>query len=122
MKELNKASPISTRPSALDPKNVLAHANRGAAYAVAKAHDKAFADFDAAIRLAPQFVQLYVDRANTHAAAGDYQKALADCDKRLASLPTSLQPTTSAWFYATCPEERYRDGKKAVDFGQPPAN
>jgi serine/threonine-protein kinase len=59
---------------------------------------------------------LYIDRGNTHAARGDYQKGLADCDQATRLAPNFFASyNLRAWIYATCPEERYRDGKKAVE-------
>jgi tetratricopeptide (TPR) repeat protein len=47
---------------------------------------------------------------------GEYDKAIADYKQALAINPDSAKVYNAlAWLYATCPDKKYRDGKKAVD-------
>jgi len=55
---------------------------------------------------------LLADRGEVHLRAGRYQKARADFDAAVALDPDALN--ASAWLYATCPDAKFRNGKKAV--------
>ena len=60
----------------------------------------------------------YIYRALICAAGGKYEQALADCDKLIAlDARQAGAYALAAWVFATCPDERFRDGKKAVEYG-----
>jgi len=77
--------------------------------------DAAIADFDEAIKLEPT-AQVYDNRAGIWQDKKDYAKAIADYTQALRSDPNSTQTyNNAAWLRATCSDEQYRNGKKAVE-------
>ena len=58
----------------------------------------------------------YDDRGNAWYAKEEYDKAIADYDQAIALDPKfAMAYNRRAWLWATCPDEKYRDGKKAVE-------
>ena len=101
---------------ALDPKLAPAYSNRGKAWNAKQAYDKAIADCDQAIALDPKNASAYGNRGNAWRDKGKYDKAIADYDQAIALDPKLATPYHErAWLWATCPDEKYRDGKKAVE-------
>ncbi len=99
-----------------DPKLSDAYFNRGNAYKAKKEYDKAIKDYTEAIRLDAQWPDAYFNRANAYKAKRDYDKAVGDYNELLRIDPQDADARSSlAWVLATCPEERIRDGKKAVE-------
>jgi tetratricopeptide (TPR) repeat protein len=77
--------------------------------------DKAMADLNAAIKLDPKFAPAVYGRGNLHAENGDFEKALADFTQAVKLAPKDLLAANDlAWFRATCPDAKFRDGKEAV--------
>jgi len=101
----------------LDPKNELIYyPDRARCWKHEKEYDKAIADLDAAISLLPDNPYCYTERAEIWVAKGRYDKALEDYGHALnltAKFPASY--CQLAWFYATCPDSRCRDGHKAIE-------
>jgi tetratricopeptide (TPR) repeat protein len=55
------------------------------------------------------------NRGWLRAAKGEYDPAIADYTEAIRLDPGQATPFSSrAWLWATCPEARYRDGKRAV--------
>lgn len=72
----------------LDPGNPLAFANRAIALATRKRDLRgAVADFDRALALAPDTVEMLVLRADAHMQLGDPRRALADLERAVALAP-----------------------------------
>lgn len=63
-----------------EPTDAEGYAGRGAAFAARNDHDKAIADFNHAIALAPTEPRYLDQRASAYLAAGETDKALADLD------------------------------------------
>jgi len=79
-------------------------------------YDKAIADCNEAIRLSPRWVGPYTSRGVLWQNKGEYGKAIADYRKVVELDPSSVRGHNNlAWLWATCPEEKFRDGKKAVE-------
>jgi len=79
-------------------------------------YDKAIADCDEKIRDDPNLSFGYVCRGLVWSDKGDYDKAISDFDKAIRLDSTSSRAYDArAWFRATCPSERFRDGAKAID-------
>ena len=77
---------------------------------------RALADFAEAIRLNPKFNLTYNNRGYLYLTRGQYQLALADLQKSIELDPQHPNAYKNlAWLLATCPEEKYRDGAKAVE-------
>ncbi len=66
-----------------------AHNDRGNAYQAKGDLDRAIADYDETIRLAPNIAQAFNGRANVYAAKGDLDRAFADYDQAIRLDPHS---------------------------------
>jgi tetratricopeptide (TPR) repeat protein len=64
-----------------------AHYNRGLAYHEKGDYDRAIADYDASIRLNPDFPYAYGSRGRAYHAKGDYDAAIADYDETIRLAP-----------------------------------
>ena len=54
----------------------------------------------------------------SHEQKKDYEKALADYSEAIRLEPGSVEGHNNrAWIWATCPDAKYRDGKRAVESG-----
>ena len=88
---------------------------RSAVHVVQAKPDKALADLDAALKLDPKLAPAFVSRGWLHVDRGDLDKGLADFIASTKADPNDLQAANNlAWFRATCPKEKYRDGKLAL--------
>lgn len=76
---------------------------------------KAMADLNAALKIDPKFSPALASRGTLLAEKGEFEKASADFDAAVKAGPDDLQAANElAWFRATCPEAKFRDGKKAI--------
>ena len=92
-----------------------AYAMRGVMWRQKKELDKALADFSRALKLQPDLGMPYVNRISIWCEKGDYEKAMNDCKEALRLAPNEAMAYNNvAWFQATCPDQRYRNGKEAV--------
>jgi tetratricopeptide (TPR) repeat protein len=99
-----------------DPTSAASYNNRGVARERKKEYDRAIADFDAAIRLDPKSTVAYSNRGLAREAKREYDRAIADFDEAIRLNPKSAEAyNVRAWVWATCPDARYRDGKRAVE-------
>jgi tetratricopeptide (TPR) repeat protein len=103
----------------VDPKYWSAFHARGVAYILKKEYDRAVKDLDEAIRLNPRYAFAFRERGVAHRNLKHFEKALADYESALRLDPKySTVMADKAWLLATCPEERFRDGKKAVELAR----
>jgi tetratricopeptide (TPR) repeat protein len=115
--EHDKAIGDYTEAIRLAPNYAHAYCCRGLAWYMKGEHDKAIADYTKAIRLAPNYAHAYSGRGLACYMKGEHDKAVGDyteairLDPGLASAYNGL-----AWLLATCPDSKYRDGKKAVQY------
>jgi Tfp pilus assembly protein PilF len=78
--------------------------------------DIALGDYNEAIRLAPTRAAGYYNRGLIWHAKKEYDKAIADDNEAIRLDPQSARAYNNrAWLWATCPDARYRDGKKSVE-------
>jgi tetratricopeptide (TPR) repeat protein len=99
----------------LDPLAIDAYDRRGLAWHAKKEHRKAILDYNVAIRLDSEHTFAYYNRGNAWVALHQFDKAVADFDQAIQSDPTcALALGNRAWLWSTCPDPKYRDGKKAV--------
>jgi tetratricopeptide (TPR) repeat protein len=95
------------------------YCSRGASFAANGEHDKAIGDFTEAIRLSPDDSVAYRGRGYSYATKGDYDKAVADYTETIRLNPKDADAHHwLAWLWATCPEAKFRDGKKAVEYAK----
>ena len=76
---------------------------------------KSMADLNAAVKKDPKFARAVCERGNLHALLGEFDKAQADLSAAVKMAPRDLLAANDlAWFRATCPEAKFRDGKTAL--------
>ena len=78
--------------------------------------DKAIRDFTKAIHFDPKLEEAFADRGDAWRRKQEWSKALKDFDEAIAVNPKSVSGilTFGAWVRATCPDEKLRDGAKAI--------
>jgi Tfp pilus assembly protein PilF len=114
-KRYDKAIADFTEVIRLDPQDAAAYYVRGYSWSEKKEHDKAIADFTEAIRLDPEAAHAYFFRAYAWGQKQEYDKAIADFTEAIRLDPGEFHAYNGiAWFLATCPDARFRDGKRAV--------
>jgi tetratricopeptide (TPR) repeat protein len=100
-----------------DPRLSDAYFNRGNALKAKKEYDWAINDYSQAIRLDPSSADAYFNRANAHRARKAYAEAVRDFREVIRLDPKDSDAFSSlAWVLATCPEDRVRDGKRAIEY------
>ncbi len=100
----------------LDPRNAITFNNRGNMYRDKGDYDKALADYNEAIQLDPRYATTYGNRGLLRRLQGDFAKAVADYDEAIRLDPeVDWHYNRHAWLRATCPDEKYRDGKVAIE-------
>jgi tetratricopeptide (TPR) repeat protein len=100
----------------LDPSRSSAYADRGKVFVAKKDCDKAIADFDEAIRLNRLDHSSLCWRGLAWLDKKEHDKAIADYSAAIQMRPDDPFPYHArAWIWATCPEEKHRDGKRAVE-------
>jgi WD40 repeat protein/serine/threonine protein kinase/tetratricopeptide (TPR) repeat protein len=103
----------------LEPKKANPWFNRGNAYRNLGQCDKAIADYSRAIQLDPKNVGALLERASAFGHLGQYDKALADGQTAVKVAPDHAGAHNNlAWLLATCPDEKLRDPKRAVELGK----
>jgi tetratricopeptide (TPR) repeat protein len=103
----------------LAPNSVYYYNNRGLVYASEKKFDEAIADYETAIKFDPASALPYSNRAFALTRKKEYVKAVASYEKALEIDDTSVYALNGlAWLLCTCPEEKVRDGKRAVTLAE----
>ena len=78
-------------------------------------YDKAFADYTTALELDPAHSDWWSERAICCRMRGDYGRAMLDLNQAVRIGRTNAAAYNGlAWFQATCPDSRYRDGAGAL--------
>lgn len=104
---------------AIDGKNAEAFLVRAQLYTDKKDFPKALADAEEALKLSPTLVDAVVARGWSQFLLGEFDKANADFARAIemnGNHPGAYN--SQAWLWATCPDEKFRDGKKAVEFAK----
>jgi tetratricopeptide (TPR) repeat protein len=113
-REYGKAIAEYNQALAINPDDANACNRRGIVWMRKGEYDKAVADFSEAIRIASNYADAYKNRGAVWKMRGEYGKAISDYNQALALNPNYLFAHRNlAWLYATCPDEKYRDGKRA---------
>ncbi|HEV3384242.1 MAG TPA: tetratricopeptide repeat protein [Gemmata sp.] len=114
--EYDKAIDDYTEAIKINPKYFEAFIARGEAWNEKKEYDKAIKDLDEAVRLDPKSASAFNGRARVWYARQEYEKAIKDYTQAIkldAEQDDALNGL--AWLLATCPQAKYRDGKRAVE-------
>jgi len=114
-KDFSKAVDDFSQAIKLDPKQYLAFYNRAGAWREKKEFDKAINDYNETLKLDPKYVGALYGRGLTWYDKKDYDKAIKDYAEAIKLDPkNALAINNLAWVYATCPDDKFRDGKQAV--------
>ncbi|MEY2482283.1 MAG: hypothetical protein QOK24_811 [Verrucomicrobiota bacterium] len=114
--DLDRALADLTESVRLNPKFAEGYSRRSIVLLRLKRKDAALTDSDSAVRLTPDSAEPYVVRARLRSARREFSLARADFER---ALERSREPHSSflnslAWFFATCPDQSGRDGKKSI--------
>ncbi len=117
-KEPDKAIAAFTEAIRLEPNNWLTFCMRGAAWQKKRDHGNAIKDFSSAIELDPSNAKAYWGRADSWHEIKEYRNALSDYERAFELGKDDGHILTAfAWLLTTCPNEKFRDGKRACPVG-----
>jgi len=103
----------------LEPAPAHCYYNRGIVHLMKRDFEKAIKDFDEAVRLEPKNATPYLGRAYTYGETRRYEKAEADYMTAIRLDPKQRVGLNNfAWLRASCPDAKFRDGKKAVELAK----
>jgi tetratricopeptide (TPR) repeat protein/cell division septation protein DedD len=103
----------------IHPGHAGAYNNRGLIYFRRGDYDRALADYTRAIEIQSRYADAYNGRGMVWYEKGDYARALSDYARALEINPRYAQVYNRlAWILATCQDDRYRDGAKALQYAQ----
>jgi tetratricopeptide (TPR) repeat protein len=109
---LTASPPEGVRVSVAQEADALA--SRGLARAEAGRLDRALKDLEDALAKQPDAAVARLNRGYVYELKGDYGKALADYGVA-EGRGLTLAVNNAAWVWATCPDAKFRDAKKAVE-------
>jgi tetratricopeptide (TPR) repeat protein len=116
IRQFDKAIVDCNQALELGSNDARVHLFRGLAFFDKKEYDKAIADHTAAIRLEPQNSFAYYARGTAYSVKGQYAKAVADLATSARLDPQNPSALNGlAWIWATCPDSKYRDGRRAIE-------
>lgn len=105
-----------TKSIEINPKFVMAYNNRGWAHLKKGEHDLAISDFNKSIEIKPRYAKAYYNRGIAYNAKGQYDRSISDYTKAVEINPRyAMAYNNLAWLLATCPDAKYRDGRKAIE-------
>ena len=117
--DYDKAIADYTKAIEINPRDADAYGSRGNAWYDKGDYDKAIADYTKVIEIDPRDADAYGNRGNAWGKKGDYDKVIADYTKAIEIDPKFADAYNGlAWIMATCPEGKYRDGKRAVELAE----
>ena len=103
----------------LEPEDAGLHISRGHAYFQSRRFQSALQDYDQAVQLDPENAVAVANRADAYRSLGMWQESAADY-RRAIQLDEKLGRAyqSAAWLMATCPDERFRNAKLALEPAQ----
>lgn len=103
----------------LAPRDSAALNSRGHAYYKLGDYMQAIRDFTSAIRIEPTNAAAYTNRGDAYADKADFARASSDYRAAIRIDPQFGRAYQSAaWLAATCPMDRYRDSRLALELAQ----
>jgi tetratricopeptide (TPR) repeat protein len=96
-----------------------AYRYRAMAHWLLKQYEKCVQDYSKAIALDPKDARSWTNRGSAYNELHQYDKALGDFNKAIEQEPKDAGAwNNAAWLFATCPDARFRDAVKAVEFAK----
>ncbi|MBW1706052.1 MAG: tetratricopeptide repeat protein [Deltaproteobacteria bacterium] len=103
----------------INPRYADAYCNRGASRFFKKDYDRAIADCTKALHIDPGYSVAYLNRGRAWFSKKDCVRAITDFEKALDINPNYAEAGNQlAWTLAVCPDDRYRNGAKAVELAK----
>ncbi|MCA9109971.1 MAG: tetratricopeptide repeat protein [Planctomycetaceae bacterium] len=119
MGNLDRAIEDTTHAIRLNPRYAEAYNNRGVTLRKQGDIDKAIRDYTEAIHHFESYGDAYANRGYARVQLGDYADALQDYYQAVTISPGSPQAfNDAAWLMATCPDEEFRNGERAVEYAK----
>ena len=116
LKSYNQAIAACDQALEVDRNDSLAYLDRAFAWTGKKEYAKAIADFGEAIGIAPQVAWCYRSRGDLRSIDKQFAAAIADFTEAIRLDPNyTTAYNNRAWLWATCPDARFRDGKRTID-------
>jgi tetratricopeptide (TPR) repeat protein len=113
--DLDKALADYTKAIELNAKFPEAYFQRAVLHAAKKEHDKALKDSNEGLRLQPDNAAALAQRGWSLFMTKKYAEARADYERAVGLDAKEISALNNwAWMLATCPDDKYRDGKQAV--------
>ncbi|MDY7038263.1 MAG: tetratricopeptide repeat protein, partial [Thermodesulfobacteriota bacterium] len=117
--DYNRAIADYNRTIDIDPHHTMAYCNRGALWASKGDYDRAIADCTRALDLNPYSAMAHCNRGVAWYHKGEYFRAIADYLRAIDIDPYHTEAYSHlAWTLAICPDDRYRNGNKAMEMAQ----
>ncbi len=117
--EYDRAIDDFTMALEINPRYADAYCNRGASRFLKKDYDRAIADCTKALQIDPGYAVAYLNRGRAWFSKKDCARAITDFQKALEINPNYAEAGNQlAWTLAVCPDARYRNGPKAVEFAE----
>ncbi|HTQ41019.1 MAG TPA: tetratricopeptide repeat protein [Pirellulales bacterium] len=114
--DFDKAIADYNQALAICPRDGAYYSNRGVAWNDKGDLDKAMADYNQALAVDPNTASAYNNLGCIESARGEYEKAKDDFYRCLSADPNYVAGLENLGFFqATCPDPKYRDGKKAFE-------
>lgn len=118
-KEHDKAIVDYEKAAELRPDDPTTHNNLGTSHQLKGDHAAAIKHFDAALAADPTDATVYYNRGRANQYSGNYAAAAKDYADSVRVDPNYLPGyNNAAWLAATCPDEKYRDPKLALELAQ----
>lgn len=103
----------------LDPSDSTWYYHRGNAHSCKRDYDEATENYTSAINFNPKYAEAYSERGNAFYHRHNYDKAVEDVIQAAVLGPSNPKFSCyAAWYLATCPKDRLRDGKKALEYAK----
>jgi tetratricopeptide (TPR) repeat protein len=101
------------------PKNTMALCYRAIAYHNAKEYDLSIADLQELLQISDDYAGIAWILGSDYSAKGDFAQAEQFFELAVAKRPKlAAAHNALAWFRATCPEDKYRNGEAALKHAQ----
>lgn len=118
-KEHDKAIADYEKAAELRPGDPTTHNNLGTAFQLKGDNAAAIKHFDAALAADPTDATVYYNRGRANQYSGNYAAAAKDYADSVRVDPNYLPGyNNAAWLAATCPDEKYRNPKLALDLAE----